>query len=94
MARYLDYADTYLPGETYSAGLEDYQLLPQARLDYRNKKKFKFTPSSDNRPPVPDAGESFQAFLALQNNPERLFVGTARMPQMPFGNFSTFLQGS
>jgi hypothetical protein len=87
MARYLDYADTYLPGEAYSAGLEDYQLLPQAKLDYRNKKKFKFNPSTDVR----DMGESFQTFLALQNNPERLFTSTARMPQTPFGNFSTFL---
>jgi hypothetical protein len=93
MARYLDYADTYLPGEAYSAGLEDYQLLPQAKLDYRTKKKFKFNPSSDTRPPVPDVGESFQAFLALQNNPERLFVGTARMPQTPFGGLAEYING-
>jgi hypothetical protein len=93
MARYLDYADTYLPGEIYSAGLEDYQLLPQAKLAYRTKKKFKFNPSSDTRPPVPDAGESFQAFLALQNNPERLFVGTARMDQTPFGSLAQYING-
>jgi hypothetical protein len=86
MARYLDYVDSYLPGEAYSAGLEDYQLLPQAKLNYRNKKKFKFNPSTDVR----DAGESFQTFLALQENPERLFTATAKMPSLPFGSFTGY----
>ena len=86
MARYLDYADSYLPGEAYSAGLEDYQLLPQARLDYRNKKKFKFNPGTDVR----DMGESFQTFLALHENPERLFATTAKMPALPMGSFAGY----
>lgn len=89
MARYADYLDSYLPGEIYSAGLEDYQLLPQAKLDYHTRKKFKFKPSSDVGAPSLDAGESFQTFMALQEDPQRLFNATVKMPQLPFGNFST-----
>jgi len=91
MARYADYLDSYLPGETYSAGLEDYQLQPQERLDYRNKKKFKFRPSSNVGSPILDSGESFQTFLALQKDPQRLFAATAKMPQTPFGNLSEYM---
>jgi len=91
MARYLDYGDTYLPGQVYSAGLEDYQLLPQAKLDYRTRKRFKFIPVSDTRMPMPDAGESFQAFLALQDNPQRLFSNTAKTSLTPFGSMASYL---
>lgn len=91
MSRYADYLDSYLPGETYSAGLEDYQLKPQERLDYRTKKKFKFNPSSNVGDPVLDAGESFQTFMALQGDPQRLFNATAKMPQTPFGSLSEYM---
>lgn len=66
MARFSEYADSgYLPGEVYSAGLSDYSLNPQSKIEYMAGKKFKFKPRKDD-------GGYFQTFLALQNNPELL----------------------
>ena len=43
MARFSEYVDSaYLPGEIRSSGLSDYQLYPQLRSDYMEKKLWKF----------------------------------------------------
>ena len=66
MARFSEYLDTsYLPGEVYSAGLSDYTLDPQAKIDYITSKRFKFRPQKDE-------GGYFEQFLNLQKNPELL----------------------
>jgi hypothetical protein len=87
MARFSEYIDTddYLPGDVYSAGLSDYQLYPQLRTDYVNRKRWKFQPKE-----VED-GTSFQTFLALQSNPKALFKDTVKMPNTPFGNLSQYM---
>ena len=36
--KYLDYADSYLPGEVYRSGMREYS--PQQRLDYKIAKKY------------------------------------------------------
>jgi hypothetical protein len=41
--------------------------------------------------PMPDAGESFQAFLALQDNPQGLFSNTAKTSLTPFGSMASYL---
>ena len=75
MARFSEYLDTAsLPGEVYSAGLGDSNLLPQDKLTYMNNKRFKFKPGSD-------AGEYFQQFLALQNNPEAAIMAGIQLPK-------------
>jgi hypothetical protein len=75
MARFSDYLDTaYLPGQVYSAGLGDSGLLPQGKMAYMANKKFKFKPGSD-------AGEYFQQFLALQNNPEGALMSGIQLPK-------------
>ena len=75
MARFSEYLDTAsLPGEVYSAGLGDSNLLPQDKLTYMNNKRFKFKPGSD-------AGEYFQQFLALQNNPEAALMSNIQLPK-------------
>ena len=45
--KYLDYADSYLPGELYRSGMREY--TPQQRLDYKIAKKYKFKPSDNGR---------------------------------------------
>ena len=75
MARFSDYLDTaYLPGEVYSAGLSDSSLLPQDKMTYMTNKKFKFKPGSD-------AGEYFQQYLALQNNPDAALMAGIQLPK-------------
>lgn len=83
MARFSEYVDSaYLPGEIRSSGLSDYQLYPQLRSDYMEKKLWKFQPKEDN------TGDLFQQFLALQNNPEALMP---KLPNTPFGNLNSYI---
>ena len=75
MARFSEYVDSdYLPGDVYSIGLSDSGLLPQEKMTYMTNKRFKFKPNSD-------AGDSFQRFLALQNNPEALLMSGIQLPK-------------
>ena len=75
MASFSDYLDTaYLPGQVYSAGLSDSTASPQDKITYMANKKFKFKPGSD-------AGEYFQQFLALQNNPETALMAGIQLPK-------------
>jgi hypothetical protein len=75
MPRFNEYLDTaYLPGEVYSTGLNDSNLSPQDKLTYMSNKRFKFKPGSD-------AGEYFQQFLALQNNPEGALMAGIQLPK-------------
>jgi hypothetical protein len=75
MASFSDYLDTaYLPGQVYSAGLSDSTASPQDKMTYMANKKFKFKPGSD-------AGEYFQQFLALQNNPETALMAGIQLPK-------------
>jgi hypothetical protein len=79
MASFSDYLDTaYLPGQVYSAGLSDSTASPQDKMTYMTNKKFKFKPGSD-------AGEYFQQFLALQNNPEDSIDGWHPVTQRVYG---------
>lgn len=84
MARFSEYLDSsYLPGEVYSAGLDDYRAYPQLKTAYLAKKKFKFQPSEDE-------GEYFQRFLAMQNDPEIMAKLSMPLPNTPFGNLADF----
>lgn len=86
MARFSEYVDSessYLPGEVYSAGLSEYNLMPQSKIDYMKAKQFKFKPK--------DRGDEFQRFLALQSNPSALFSSTVQLPDTPFGNLSQYM---
>jgi hypothetical protein len=65
--------------------LEWSPLSPQAALDYNQERSVCLR--------VILAGDLFQRFLALQNNPEALFTATARMPDTPFGNLSQYMGG-
>ena len=86
MARYAQYVDSdYLPGDLRTSGLDEYNLYPMLKTDYMANKLWKFQPQKD------DSGESFQTFLALQNNPEALFRSKMQLPQTPFGNLSEYL---
>ena len=82
MASFADY-DDYSPGEVYRGAYG--AMNPQQRLDYNQEKKRVF--KSDT------TGDLFQRFLALQSNPEALFMATARMPDTPFGNLSQYMGG-
>ena len=76
MARYADYLGTnYLPGEIYSAGLDEYRssYTPQDIQQYLSEKKFKFKDE--------DPGSYFQKFLALQVNPNSLIEKNIKLPQ-------------
>lgn len=84
MARFSEYLDSnYLPGEIYSAGLEDYNAYPQLKTAYMAKKKFKFQPGKDE-------GQYFQRFLAMQNDPEIMGRLSMPLPETPFGNLGEF----
>jgi hypothetical protein len=85
MARFSEYVDSndYLPGDIYSAGLSDYQLYPQLRTDYVNRKRWKFQSRKED-----EDGTSFQTFLALQSNPEALMP---KLPDTPFGNLRSYM---
>lgn len=83
MTRFSEYLDSsYLPGEIRSSGLSDYQLYPQLRSDYMEKKLWKFQPKEDKD------GDLFQRFLNLQNNPESLMP---QLPNTPLGNLSSYM---
>lgn len=85
MTTFAQYIDSdVLPGDVYSAGLSDYRLQPQLTTQYIAKKKFKFQPEARTN----DKGESFQKFLALQNNPELLIP---KLPNTPFGNLGQYM---
>lgn len=85
MTRFFEVIDNsdYLPGNIYSAGLNEYQLYPQLRTDYINRKRWKFQPRKED-----DDGTAFQKFLALQDNPDVLMP---RLPDTPFGNLRSFI---
>lgn len=80
MASFLDY-DDYTPGEIYRGVYGG--MTPQQRLNIAQEKKRVFKSQ--------DAGDLFQRFLALQENPEALFTTTARMPDTPFGNLGQYM---
>lgn len=83
MARYADYAETeYLPGDVYSAGLDEYRssYTPQDIQSYLASKKFKFK-SEEGEP-----GTYFERYLNLQANPNSLIDKTIKFPQ-GFTNF-------
>lgn len=83
MARYSDYLSTeYLPGEVYSAGLDEYRssYSPQDIREYITNKKFKFK-SAEEEP-----GSYFEKFLNLQANPNSLISSKVKLPQ-GFTNF-------
>jgi len=85
MAKFSDYVDSsYLPGEVYSAGLEDYGAYPFLKTAYMAKKKFKFQPGTDE-------GQYFQRFLAMQNDPEIMARLSMPLPETPFGSFQDFM---
>lgn len=84
MARFSDYVGAdYLPGEIYSAGLDEYQQEPQLKQAYMANKRFKFKPGENI--------DLFQNFLALQSNPELLFERSVKLPNTPFGNMSDYM---
>jgi hypothetical protein len=86
MKYFAEYGDDALPGEIYTAAFGKNILFnPQAKVDYMTGEKFKFKPK--------EAGDLFQRFLALQNNPEVLFTATTKMPDTPFGNLSQYMGG-
>ena len=65
----------------------EYSYLPGDIYRARPRDKFKFRSKNDK-------GDLFETFLALQANPQALIQSTMQLPETPFGNLSTFLQGS
>ena len=74
--KYLDYADSYLPGEVYRSGMREY--TPQQIMDYRTSKKFKFKPDKNGTSMM-----TFQELLNVSRDPTIMMK--SELNKMPSG---------
>tara|TARA_Y100001937_G_scaffold1801_1_gene2305 strand:+ start:933 stop:1181 length:249 start_codon:yes stop_codon:yes gene_type:complete len=74
--KYIDYANSYLPGEIYRSGMREY--TPQQRIDYKTAKSFKFKPDKKGASMM-----TFQELLNVSRDPTIMMK--SELNKMPSG---------